>query len=1107
MGDLLAELDAPYLRAWQNGVPALPDALVADGDQITVAALPEEAITLGTAVLTTLGIIATSAPVAATATTAAVSAIAATAATLSGATWWAAFGIGLVIQSAILGGLGALASLLVEPPEQPDAPDSGTYNRAGMLSTRAEGQIIPVPQGRIKVPGHIIYQRYHHVGGNSTRAGYSVSTGSLRCLTVVALGEGPLRSIAGQVKDVDCAWFSQQDNLTRNYHPFLKTPAAGDFHTTIGKETLTQKNAFEFVVPSTGLAFTPVVSLITLNLFRIGDLTGKKLKVTVQNSVAYGHGHPEWHIPDGADIFRPVEVDAQQAFLARSEAAGWMAATRISVRIPDVELTPGIYYLVLEGDWAIDGANYLGLMSHATGQEQRAFYYDPGTPTGWWCPGQKWPPANADVRGCAELWRGSGIKVNDNDIGNFTASGHLSIRLGRSEQRALPGITEVTRQTDVHGALVFGKVLTARTQLPVDAVSLVVSFPQGWYKTSTSHPQNTAGLPLDVRIRAVGQDTWPISFRENPPPFVAAPGQAHTIRVDFPLGAANPHGALRGQQVEIEMTAVTHPGSDRIKTVAEWSLIQEIVDAQAPTWPYTALLAIDTDIATQGGALQSVTAVVESKGGWVLDNSGTTRVYQYSTNPAWRCLDWLLNVRCGGGAKLTLDDIDIDSFEEWADYCDELVPDGKGGMAKRWEIGLNIDTERAHWEWAKVFALASQTKLLRAGNKIRAKPDRATGAIVQLFSMGNIIEDTFQIEFFGHKRRPNHIYVDFLDEELDWAWNSAADHDDAVRGSDPPFTEHREIPGVTRMFRAKNLARYYTALSRNANTAISFEASADAVALEPGDVFGFQHDMPWRSVGGRLSANSAATTIYLDREVTLEVGATYKVSVRTKGTGQFVVQERTVTSVPGVYGVGDPIATTPSWTDADWPLEGDVYAFGEETETEVHVRLYEAVTVEWTRDFRKCVRAINYDPSTYTAPTERLEAPGIYGPALHPTTPATIPPAPRNLRLHAVYGPQSPSQQTIEAMWEKATWLWPYDCYVWLRTESLGERTYARIGRTSETTFVVPRRLTAGHRYGLAVTPIAAGTEAHHAPESTHAAQATIVLRWILQPGPPVTGF
>jgi hypothetical protein len=106
------------------------------------------------------------------------------------------------------------------------------------------------------------------------------------------------------------------------------------------------------------------------------------------------------------------------------------------------------------------------------------------------------------------------------------------------------------------------------------------------------------------------------------------------------------------------------------------------------TYPGTAIMAVSLTANEEVNNSQpSITALVKGVlvpvwDGESEDNPTMTR--EFRSNPAWIALDMLTNRRYGMGdvfaPNQTYELIDLSSFKEWADYCDEGVADGFGTL-------------------------------------------------------------------------------------------------------------------------------------------------------------------------------------------------------------------------------------------------------------------------------------------------------------------------------------------------------------------------------------------------------------------------------------------
>lgn len=65
--------------------------------------------------------------------------------------------------------------------------------------------------------------------------------------------------------------------------------------------------------------------------------------------------------------------------------------------------------------------------------------------------------------------------------------------------------------------------------------------------------------------------------------------------------------------------------------------------------------------------------------------------FAYSDNPAWIFYDLLIDDVYGAGSRISADNVDKWELYRIGQYCDELVPDGKGGFEPRFRISCYID--------------------------------------------------------------------------------------------------------------------------------------------------------------------------------------------------------------------------------------------------------------------------------------------------------------------------------------------------------------------------------------------------------------------------------
>jgi predicted phage tail protein len=114
-----------------------------------------------------------------------------------------------------------------------------------------------------------------------------------------------------------------------------------------------------------------------------------------------------------------------------------------------------------------------------------------------------------------------------------------------------------------------------------------------------------------------------------------------------------------------------------------------VIDAKL-RYPNTALLYIEFDSSQFNGSIPQIACEPQMRVIRVPDNyDPVTREYSgtweggfkwaWTDNPAWIFYDIVVSDRFGLGDRLTAANIDKWSLYQIAQYCDQMVPDGKGG--------------------------------------------------------------------------------------------------------------------------------------------------------------------------------------------------------------------------------------------------------------------------------------------------------------------------------------------------------------------------------------------------------------------------------------------
>lgn len=292
---------------------------------------------------------------------------------------------------------------------------------------------------------------------------------------------------------------------------------------------------------------------------------------------------------------------------------------------------------------------------------------------------------------------------------------------------------------------------------------------------------------------------------------------------------------------------------------------------------------------------------------------------EYNNNPVWVFYDLLTNTRYGCGEFIKKEDVDIYSLLPIAKYCDEMVPDGKGGTEKRFTFNAYINNRGEAYEVLNSLAAAFRGMIYYSQGLIVATQDRPT-SVVKQFSPANVI---VEVNDNGSLTKPAFVYEGTgLKARKTVALVSWNDKNDKYRGK-IEYVEDRAAMdrygyqelevralGCTSQGQAQRVGRWALLTNLNETETVTFKVTAEGFFLMPGEIIEIAD--PYKSVGIYAGMLAAAGTgaVVLDRPVVLRAGKTYEIIIRT-GDGIDLIS--TVTSSPGSV---DNITFAPSFNQA-----------------------------------------------------------------------------------------------------------------------------------------------------------------------------------------------
>jgi len=627
----------------------------------------------------------------------------------------------------------------------------------------------------------------------------------------------------------------------------------------------------------------------------------------------------------------------------------------------------------------------------------------------------------------------------------------------------------------------FGSPVEFTTLGDVDQVEMILRLPDGlwireygivhgWafeirieYKEDHASASYKTLTGADIRIRE--RAIQPLEYRVNFPQLARAPYKFRVTRVTtdlFPppapaVGAAHQRSAFKVKElVEYTIDRRSHPG------VCELAVEHAITD-------------IDTQLVPS-----RITSLLRGADDVRVYSDVSTYVEEWTANPAWCCADFIANEDWGTGRLFSYADIDIASFLEWAQYCDELVDDGKDGLEVRCRYDFVQDIQEDAQVIRNRIAFCGDAWVVLSGGKWRAVIDRAE-ASVDIFNDSNIEPGSLSYGYVPRLERANELLGHFANLELNYARDSLPIADDiAIAAGAKPVEDEVQCFGMTRPSQVARTCRRLVRANRLSDRRLSFKCGLEALSLTAGSVFSFASR--WAGVGldgGRVvELGAGGRRLVLDGFVELESGSTYEVIIRHTATNNR--QTKTITTPAGRTETID--------VGSDWAEElktGDLYSVGKIGGS---TQKFRCVSIDVNEDRVASVEARRYSDAIYTETP--LSVP-VSTPLTNVISPSSVPPAAIELTL-LEHEPENSAGDTVKAIacgWNSPIGGTPSRWDVYYRLE-VGEETWILAGSPTVRGFdIMPVKQ--GLEYRVAVVAVGPSGNALSIDDS---AQETITI-------------
>ncbi|WP_449544043.1 host specificity protein J [Lelliottia nimipressuralis] len=483
--------------------------------------------------------------------------------------------------------------------------------------------------------------------------------------------------------------------------------------------------------------------------------------------------------------------------------------------------------------------------------------------------------------------------------------------------------------------------------------------------------------------------------------------------------------------------------SAKIGDVMTLQSFTEVIDAKL-RYPNTALLYIEFDSSQFNGSIPQISCEPRGRVIRVPDTyDPETRTYSgtwtgkfkwaWTDNPAWIFYDLVVTDRFGLGNRLTAANIDKWSLYQVAQYCDQQVPDGKGGSGTepRYTCNVYIQDRNDAYTVLRDFAAIFRGMTYWGDDQIVCLADMPRDVDFS-YTHANVVEGKFTYSSSATKSRYTNALVSWSDPDNAYADAMEPVFEQALVARYGFNQLELTAIGCTRQSEANRKGRWGI-LTNNKDRVVTFNVGLDGNIPQPGYVIAVaDRNLSGRDLGGRV-ASANGRVITLDRAPGAAAGDRLIVNLPSG-----VAQSRTIQAISDkAVTVTTPYSETPN-AEAVWLLESD----------ELYSQQYRVVSVTDNDDGTFTIAGANHDPDKYA----RIDT----GAIIDQRPISVIPPGnqapPANIVINSFsMVQQNISVETMRVSWDQAQNAIAYEAQ-WRRNDG----NWVNVPRSSTTSFDVP---------------------------------------------------
>lgn len=632
---------------------------------------------------------------------------------------------------------------------------------------------------------------------------------------------------------------------------------------------------------------------------------------------------------------------------------------------------------------------------------------------------------------------GKNIYLDGTALENSDGSQNFSgvtweFRAGTQAQNYIQGIpgteNEINVGTEVSSATAWTRTFT-NTQL--SAVRLRLKWPS-LFKQEDNGDLVGYSINYAIDLQTDG-GTWQTVLNTSATGKTTS-GYERCHRIDLPQA---------GSTWTIRLRKITaDANSAKIGDTMTLQSFTEVIDAKL-RYPNTALLYIEFDSSQFNGSIPQISCEPRGRVIRVPDNyDPETRAYSgtwqgafkwaWTDNPAWIFYDLVITDRFGLGNRLTAANIDKWTLYQVSQYCDQPVPDGKGGSGTepRYTCNVYVQDRNDAYTVLRDFAAIFRGMTYWGGDQIVALADMPRD-VDYAYTRANVIDGRFTYSSSTTKTRYTTALVSWSDPG-----NAYAD------AMEPVFEQplvarygfnqlEMTAIGCTRQSEANRKGRWGI-LTNNKDRVVSFNVGLDGNIPQPGYIIAVSDELlSGKVMGGRISAVNGRV-IKLDRVADAAAGDRLILNLPSGAS-----QSRTIQAINGEsVTVTTAYSETPQ-AEAVWVVESD----------ELYAQQYRVVSVSDNDDGTFSITGAWHDPDKYA----RIDT----GAIIDQRPVSVIPPGNQSPPANIVISSFSVVQQNISVETMRVSWDQAQNAIAYEAQWRRNDGNWVNVPRSSTTSFDV----------------------------------------------------